>query len=220
MTAILVDLDGVLIDSWEVVEQSFLSAAAELNLDGQARLGDFRARMGMPLETIVAEFAFPADFSLHFRKAARLRDHLVRPFQGVPAMLGHMREFGLLIGVVTGKDRLRALTILETTGLVKHIDGIVTASDAPGKPQPDGLWLCEQLLGSGPSLAYIGDTTVDLQAARNAGRTPMLATWGGLRSEHEERGVIQVTHPDEVMAVIGALAGPPKRGALGQGADA
>ena len=220
MTAILVDLDGVLIDSWELVEQSFLSAAAEFNLDGNARVGDFRARMGMPLETIVAEFAFPVDFSRQFRKAARLRDHLVRPFQGVPAMLEQLREFGLLIGVVTGKDRPRSLTIMEATGLVKHVDAIVTASDAPGKPQPDGLWLCERLLGAGPSLAYIGDTTVDLQAARNAGRTPILATWGGLRSEHDQRGVIQVAHPCDIMAVMGALARSAHCGALGRGADA
>jgi phosphoglycolate phosphatase-like HAD superfamily hydrolase len=206
MRAILLDLDGVLIDSWQVVEQSVVAAAAELDLNCQERLADFRARMGMPLEDIAAELAFPAEFVVRFRNAARLRDGQVRPFDGVVPMLAHMRDFGLRIGVVTGKYRPRTLSILETAGLAKFVDAVVTADDAPGKPRPDGLWLCERLLGTGPALGFVGDTAIDVQAAENAARMSILATWGSGPSLPSRTGVIEVVNPSDVMGVIAALA--------------
>jgi phosphoglycolate phosphatase-like HAD superfamily hydrolase len=211
MTSILLDLDGVLVDSWKLVEQSLLAAAEELNLDCRGRLGDFRARMGMPLELILDELGLPAEFAFNFRKAARLRDGRIRPFEGISAMLGHMRDAGLRIGVVTGKDRPRTISILETSGLAPLVDAVVTASDAPGKPQPDGLWLCERLLGNEPALAFVGDTVIDMQAAENAGRTPVLAIWGGEPPSTRRPGWIEVLDPRGIMTVIDALKRQPMR---------
>jgi len=167
--------------------------------------------MGMPLETILAELGLPAGLALGFRKAARLRDGEVRPFAGVPAMLAGLRALGLRIGVVTGEDRPRTLSILETSGLARLIDAVVTASDAAGKPRPDGLWLCERLLGAGPALAFIGDTAVDLQAAERAGRTPLLASWGGGPRVAVRPGVLELRDPQAALAAVAALVPQPLR---------
>ncbi|MGP9811487.1 HAD family hydrolase [Rhodopseudomonas sp. NSM] len=211
MTAVLFDLDGVLIDSWQAVEAAFLAAAADHALDGRARLGDFRARMGMPLEAIVAEFGFPAGFPAAFRAAARNHDHKARAFPGVAAMLQGIRNDAIKIGVVTGKDRPRTLSILAATGLIDLIDAVVTADDAPGKPAPDGLWLCERRLGAGPALAFVGDTAIDLAAARNAGRPAMLAHWGGGPQVADRAGVIEVATPGDVGELIAAMAQGARR---------
>ncbi|ABD06771.1 HAD-superfamily hydrolase [Rhodopseudomonas palustris HaA2] len=211
MTAVLFDLDGVLIDSWQAVEAAFLAAAADHALDGRARLSDFRARMGMPLEAIVAEFGFPSGFPAAFRAAARLHDPKARAFPGVVAMLQHIRSAGLKLGVVTGKDRPRTLSILAATGLIELVDAVVTADDAPGKPAPDGLWLCERRLGAGAALAFVGDTAIDLAAARNAGRIAMLAHWGGGPQVTDRAGVIEVATPGEVTDLVVALAQEARR---------
>ncbi|MBV8751767.1 MAG: HAD family hydrolase [Hyphomicrobiales bacterium] len=205
MRAVLLDLDGVLVDSWDAVTPAFLGAASQFGLDGRAHLADFRARMGMPLETIVAEFGFPSDFPQVFRAIARAHDPHVRPFEGIPAMLHRLRAMSLRIGVVTGKDRPRALGILETTRLAGLVDAVVTATDAPGKPKPDGLWLCENLLGSGPSLAFVGDTDVDLQAAENAQRLPILATWGGFPLPAPRPEMVSIARPEDVVALMREL---------------
>ncbi|MFN3656722.1 MAG: HAD family hydrolase [Pseudolabrys sp.] len=211
MSAILLDLDGVLIDSWRQVEQSLLAAAEEIGFDCMAGLPGFRARMGMPLETIVAELGWPVQIVERFRRAARLRDRHVRPFEGVPAMLVCLRAFGLRIGVVTGKDRPRTLAILQTAGLARLVDSVITADDAPGKPRPDGLWECERRLGAGSALAYIGDTAVDVAAAENAGRLPVLATWGGGPRLPSRAELIELADPAEAVALVADLVRPPIR---------
>ncbi|KIZ38835.1 MULTISPECIES: HAD-IA family hydrolase [Rhodopseudomonas] len=209
MSAILFDLDGVLIDSWEAVESAFLAASTELSVDGAARLGDFRARMGMPLEAIVDQFGFPQAFPACFRHHARAHDHKTRAFPGVAAMLHAIRQ-SARIGVVTGKDRPRTLMLLESTGLARYVDAVVSASDAPGKPRPEGLWLCEQRLGAA-ALAFIGDTAIDLLAAHNAGRTAVLASWGGGPPVSARPGVIEIAAPGDVVALLRALDGEPQR---------
>jgi phosphoglycolate phosphatase-like HAD superfamily hydrolase len=206
MTVILLDLDGVLIDSWSMVEEALLAAAAEVDVDCRASLDAFRVRMGMPLESILRELGLPSAMAPCFRKAARLRDARVRPFAGVPAMLGSLRALGLRIGVVTGKDRPRTLSILQTSGLAPLIDATVTASDAAGKPRPDGLWYCERLLGGGPALAFVGDTAVDVEAAENAGRTPLLATWGGGPPLVGRPGLRELPDPEAALVAIAAMA--------------
>lgn len=206
MSALLFDLDGVLIDSWQAVSASFLEAAELCELDGRVRLDDFRARMGMPLQAIAAEFGYPDYFSAAFRAAALSRDHLVCAFPGVGAMLRTLRARGFAIGVVTGKDRPRTLKILQATGVAPLVDVVVTANDAPGKPAPDGLWLCERTLGRGPALAFVGDTEIDLAAARRAGRIALLAIWGGSPCTTMPPGVIEVSTPAEMLDVAEMLA--------------
>jgi len=215
MSAILLDLDGVLIDSWQQVEQSLLAAAQEIGFDCRADLPGFRARMGMPLESIVIELGWPAELAQSFRRAARARDRHVRPFEGVVDMLGALRALDLRIGVVTGKDRPRTLGILETAGLAGLIDSVVTADDAPGKPQPDGLWECERRLGGGAALAFIGDTAIDIAAAENAGRLPVLATWGGGPHLPGRPDLIELSDPAEAVTLLADLLQPPMRRAGG-----
>lgn len=164
------DLDDVLIDSRKVVKQSLLAAAKELDLRYREHLGKFCVRMGMPFEAIVAGFGFPSEFAFKFRKAVRLRDRYFVPSMACPrcsdacvTSASHRRSYRQR---PTGHNfRPRAIGLGEA---------IVTLC-ARSKPEADGLWLCERLLRGRAALAFIGDTTVDVEAAENAGRTQVLA---------------------------------------------
>ena len=46
---LLFDLDGVLIDSWDVARSAFVGACAEIGRDGEELVSGFRDRLGRPI---------------------------------------------------------------------------------------------------------------------------------------------------------------------------
>jgi phosphoglycolate phosphatase len=55
----------------------------------------------------------------------------------------------------------------------------------PKKPDPAGAWAVARELDLDPKrLAYVGDSSVDMQTARNAGLDPIGVSWG-FRSREE-----------------------------------
>ena len=178
--AALFDLDGVLIDSWQVARRALGEALAEVGYAGEPPYAAFRRRMGKPLATILRELALPAAAARPFNRTAMAMTDQVEMFAGVGEALAALRGAGFRIGVVTGKDRRRARAIVAATGLDGMIDALVTPDDAPGKPDPAGCSLCCALLGTPRPLAYVGDSAVDLDTARAARIPAVLAAWGAL----------------------------------------
>ena len=179
MRAVMFDLDGVLIDSWHVAEGAFLETSAMLGFDGPSRIEAFRQRLGMPIGCIGTELDLPEGFAAAFIAAARRLDHRAAPFDGVATLLSTLKADGWRIGVVTGKDAARAGDILDRTGLGGYVDALVGGDTAPrGKPNPDPLWMCEAMLATDGAEGYVGDTAIDGEAARRAGRTFFHAVWG------------------------------------------
>ncbi len=177
---VLLDLDGVLINSWPVAEQAI--RAAVLSLYGEEReapVEQFRARLGEPLEAIARALGMADGFVPAFRSYARAHAGLVQIFDGIPEMLRRLRALSIGIGVVTAKDRLRTEELFETLGLAPLVDVLVTADDAPGKPDPAALYLCMERLGTRNVQGYLGDAAADMAAARNAGMARLLALWSG-----------------------------------------
>ena len=67
------------------------------------------------------------------------------------------------------------------------------------KPDPEGLHRALAALGVAPSRAvFVGDRDVDMEAARRAGMTGWLATWGYPSALHPSAAAI-LAHPDEVV---------------------
>lgn len=178
---LLFDLDGVLIDSWDVARSAFVGACAEIGRDGEELVSGFRDRLGRPIEDIARQLDLPAGFGETFRTHARRLDHLAVPLDGVAELLAGLRSLGCLIGVVTGKDRARSLSVLASCGLLAHVDALVAGDEGPGKPAPDPLLLCLDRLGAPLCHGFVGDTATDMEAARQARVPAILALWGGAR---------------------------------------
>lgn len=77
------------------------------------------------------------------------------------------------LGIVTDPPRILAGPQIEMFLPKGYFTPIVTLSDTPGlksKPDPKGLLFCMNQMGLSPrEVAYVGDATNDLIAARNAG---------------------------------------------------
>ncbi len=85
----------------------------------------------------------------------------------------------ILLGIATGKSRRGVDRLLEMRGLDACFATIQTADDAPSKPHPAMIVQAMDDVGaSSDATLMVGDTTFDIEMARNAGVTGLGVSWG------------------------------------------
>lgn len=171
--AVLFDLDGVLVDSFEV---------------WLAVVNDARVRFGFPpvtREGLAPIFGQGLSDDLKNLYPGRTRAEIVAAYDdAMPRWIGRMTlnpearaaledlaARGLKRAVVTNTQASLAGIVLRTVGLEAHVDALVAV--APGvreKPAPDLLLRALHLLEAAPHEALmVGDSDYDRQAAEAAG---------------------------------------------------
>jgi HAD superfamily hydrolase (TIGR01509 family) len=169
--AVLFDLDGVLVESYEVWFHLVNAAARDLAYPAITR-ETFAARWGQGIEADVASF-YPGHtieeieryYETHFLEHGR---HLeVNPV--ARRVLDELRSRGVGTGLITNTPAGIAQGILEEAGLL--LDVVVGGTDvARPKPAPDMVLRACEALSVDPSEAVVlGDTRFDLEAATAAG---------------------------------------------------
>lgn len=84
-----------------------------------------------------------------------------------------------LLGIATGKSHRGVRAILTHHDMLAHFSTIMTADDAPSKPDPGMLLNAMRETGASPrDTVMIGDTSYDMQMARSAGVTAIGVDWG------------------------------------------
>jgi HAD superfamily hydrolase (TIGR01509 family) len=171
LQAVLFDMDGVLVDSYEAWFALLCAASRELGGEPVTR-ARFQATWGQGVDADVQSFftsstaqAVNAYYVEHFREHAR---H-VRRIPGASAAIEAVRARGLRIAVVTNTPTPLARDILAGAGL--GLDVVVGGSDVPlPKPAPDIVLRACELLAVEPAAAVmVGDSVYDRQAAGAAG---------------------------------------------------
>ncbi len=179
VTAVIVDLDGTMVDTLGDFEQALARAFADIGLPAVTR--EFIAlTVGKGSEHLIRSClahvgAAPARFDLAWQRYQhhylQLNGQYASVYPGVAEGLGWLRSQGLPLACVTNKPTAFAVPLLEATGLRQHF-GPVFGGDAfrHKKPHPEPLLRCCQALGSAPAQTLmIGDSSNDAQAARAAG---------------------------------------------------
>ncbi len=97
------------------------------------------------------------------------------PYPGVKSALLGLHQSGYRLGVVTNKERSLTLRLLECHGLSRTFEVLVAGGDTPqGKPSPLPLQLALRQAGVAATEAlFVGDSSNDVEASRNAG----VAVW-------------------------------------------
>lgn len=172
---IVFDWDGTLLDSASAIVEAIQSACRDLGIPEPS---DARARhvIGLGLSDAmrhaVPELA-PDDYGRmveRYRHHYLSRDHELRLFEGVEGMLAQLAEAGFLLAVATGKSRIGLDRALRTSGLGPRFVASRCADECFSKPHPQMLEeLMDELAVDPERTIMIGDTTHDLQMARNAG---------------------------------------------------
>lgn len=184
----LFDCDGTLVDSQHAIVDSMTEAWLAHGL-GQPDAHAVRRVVGLSLVEAVAVLLPDVDAERHVTiaesykdafAARRQRGVLEEPlFSGIAETLDALDAAGVLLGVATGKSRRGLLSVLERHGLTHRFVTLQTADIGPGKPDPAMVRRALAETGVAPAATVmIGDTTYDIQMARNARIASVGVSWG------------------------------------------
>ena len=178
------DWDGTLFDSTQIIVHCIQQAVADV---GGAVPSDREAAyvIGMGLMEALAHAApdVPreryAELGAQYRRHYMARQNDLSLFPGVLPMLAALRERHHWLAVATGKSRRGLDEVLKTEQLHGLFDGSRTADETAGKPDPRMLHELMREFGTDPERTLmIGDTTHDLEMARNAGTASVGVSYG------------------------------------------
>jgi phosphoglycolate phosphatase-like HAD superfamily hydrolase len=214
--SVLFDLDGTLIDTKRLYLECY-RRAVEPRIRRQPsddELMALRPRSELRfLGTLVPPSELDAclvDFWNHY--GSLHATHFGGVYDGVPELLAGLREKGHPIGIVTGKSR-RSWDISAPVAALGPFDVVVLDDDVrAAKPDPHGIRIALERLGTPPARAvYVGDTVSDMMAARAASVLPVAATWGrrsdpeGFAERARAEGARVVHRPADVPGVLELL---------------
>ena len=178
------DWDGTLFDSTAIITRSIQRAVRDVG--GTVPTDrDASFVIGMGLMQALAHAAPDVPKEKYPELGARYRYHYamhqndITLFEGVLALLHDLRQRKHVLAVATGKSRNGLNEALASASLKGAFDGSRTADETAGKPDP--LMLHELMVEfdvAPERTLMIGDTTHDLQMARNAGCASVGVSYG------------------------------------------
>jgi 3-amino-5-hydroxybenzoic acid synthesis related protein len=208
VSAVLWDLDGTLVDSFELLFQAY-SHAVRTVLGWELARERLYDDLGPPMPEHVRKYSVEdgAELEAAFREYYHAHhDGMVTVHRGVREALVALREHRVAQAVVTSRGGTNTHNRLETLGLLPLFEAIVTEQDAPRpKPHPDPIEAALQRLNVQPAEALmVGDDPVDLAAAAAAGVASVAALWGA-----RDREALLAARPDftaDTASAVVALA--------------
>jgi pyrophosphatase PpaX len=213
--AALFDWDGTLLDSrralldaWHAATESVLDRRFPQSEDDERLIFTLPGRQLFPQLAGSSErgAALAEAFTVAYRDTGRQ----VRAYPGVPAMLRDLRAEGVRVAVVTSKARERFELDAVHASLDGLVDVAVCSGDTPAhKPDPAPVLHALERLGvAAADAVVVGDTEVDVLAARAAGVAAVGVAWGPLGADglvEAGAGVI-ADHPEELTRIISRVS--------------
>jgi pyrophosphatase PpaX len=191
VSTVLFDLDGTLIDSIELILQSY-KHTMQLHRPGLETPDDvWMAGLGTPLwvqfrdwtedqAEIAAMVATYREYNLAHH------DAMVRPYDGVVEQVRALKRAGKRLGIVTSKLRSGAFRGLKRAAIEDQFDAVVGSDDVTHpKPHPEPVLKALDMLGAAAAQAvFIGDSRHDMECGRAAGVRTAAVLWGPFDRPH------------------------------------
>ena len=193
-------------DSARCIAESLQAACRDL---GHTVPSDRDARfvIGLGLNDAMAHVLPGVDPSDYPPVVERYRHHFLLHdsgttlFSGIAELLQHLRDSGHMLAVATGKTRRGLDRALGQTGLDACFHATRCADESKSKPDPAMLhWLMKTLAVEPERTLMIGDTSHDMEMARNAG-VPRLAVAHGAHQRCDLEGFEPLACVDDCIAL-------------------
>ncbi|MGC6425871.1 MAG: HAD family hydrolase [Akkermansiaceae bacterium] len=180
------DLDGTLVDSLPGIAEALNLALAEHDLPtytleevtkfigkGARALADLAlGKEKADLGPVIFE-----GFQHHYKETWKSGTH---HFPGIPELLDRLHGTGMPLAVLSNKPHHHTCNIVKEMFADHLFNPVYGARDGvPSKPDPHvALEIAASWNLSAEEVCYVGDSTVDLETARNAGMIPAILNWG------------------------------------------
>ncbi|MEZ5303807.1 MAG: HAD family hydrolase [Verrucomicrobiales bacterium] len=213
--AFIFDLDGTLIDSLGDLADS-MNAVLAANGFPEHGPDAYRYFIGDGMRELVSR-ALPASergeaalerYAAQYRaEYGRRWNARTRAFDGVMPALRALADRGAKLAVLSNKPQdFTAQCVAELLGGVEFAEVRGQREGVPRKPDPAAALAIAAACGADPAETFfVGDTSVDMQTAVNAGMVPVGVLWG-FRPEAElrESGARVLLREPEAIARLGA----------------
>lgn len=196
---LLFDLDGTLVDSRELILDSF-RYTMRTHLGLVPPDSTWLTTMGTPLRAQLRDFArseeehraMVATYMAHNHAA---HDAMIRSFPGVCETLERLASEGYRLGIVSSKLSEAVALGLRACGIRAELFGSVIGADTVSRHKPDPVPVLAALAELGEAeprrALFVGDTVFDLRAGRAAGTFTAAALWGPC-----DRAALEPAEPD------------------------
>ena len=130
----------------------------------------------------------------------------VKPFEGIPALIGEIGKRGVMRAVLSNKPHRQAQDVIGSLfaeGSFEFVQG--QQEGIPRKPDPAGaLRLAAMAQVSPDECLYIGDTNTDMKTGRGAGMHTAGVLWGFRDKEELQRNKAQylVSRPEDILKIL------------------
>ncbi len=206
-TTILFDLDGTLIDSTEAIVESFYHSFAHMGTK-PPKQEEIESKIGYTLEDIFAFLGVEQRlieehvlaYKAHYREVSKPKTFML---EGAKEAIELASSFAVL-GVVTTKTAKYSKELLEHLGVISYFEAIVGREDVVNvKPHPEPIYKALDKMGKNKangSIWMIGDTSLDVKAAQNAG-IKHIALMTGYGDKNELKAMSDIVVADVLEAV-------------------
>lgn len=189
--AVIFDLDGTLLNTIEDLKNATNYALTAFGYPARTT-EEMKHFAGRGVRYMVAQALPGGEANPQFEEVfdcfrpyyeAHCQD-LTTPYPGIGELLARLRRAGCKTAVVTNKLQSAADELIHD--LFPDIPLVVGDSPAVRrKPAPDGVWLALEKLGvDRADAAYVGDSNIDYETAKNAA-LPCLSVLWGFRTREE-----------------------------------
>lgn len=204
INTLLFDLDGTLINTNELIIQSFLHTLEKYFPNKYTR-EDTYAFIGPSLhDTFVKmdETKVEEMIEVYRKFNHEQHDALVTEFEGVFETIEQLHKKGYKLGIVTTKVRSTVEMGLKLTKLDQFFDCIITLDDVKkAKPDPEPIYKALKLLDAKAEEAMmIGDNYHDILAGKNAGTKTAGVAWALKGADY-----LKQFHPDYMLDTMSDL---------------
>ncbi len=193
--AVLLDLDGVLLDSRDALVNLYTDMGREFRLEPKTP-DEILKHSGQTDEGWIRTLAPHLDESQLKGAVEWCENHyaqsylpvFAKPAPGAKELLYHLQARRVKKAIVTNQSKAESVASLKIIGY-SGMDAVVTYEDVE-KPKPDAapLQRALELIGTPPQNAlYVGDTQIDLDAGKAAGVRTLLVNMPWNRHIEAER---------------------------------